>query len=96
MQIKGNMQTIDVKFNGKTYTMELYTSKIENKNVYTVLVEEPELVPITGRVISYMRDASSTIEAVSFASEKTPYKGRLKAAIAQAIENKVRSISLKQ
>ena len=84
------MQTIEIYFEGKSYTLELYTSRIENKNVYTVLVEEPELVPFTGRVISYMRDASSTMDAVSFSSEKTPFKGRLKAVIAQAIEKKVR------
>ena len=85
------MQTIDIHFEGKTYRMELYTSRIENKNVYTVLVEDPDLVPITGRVISYMKDASSTIEAVSFASEKTPFKGKLKTIIAQAIEKKVKT-----
>lgn len=89
------MQTIDIHFEGKTYKMELYTSKIENKNVYTVLVEDPELVPLTGRVISYMRDASSPLEAVSFSSEKTPFKGRLKATIAQAIEKKVKTTSVK-
>ena len=75
--------------------MELYTSRIESKNVYTVLVEDPDLVPITGRVISYMRDASSPLEAVSFASEKTPYKGKLKAEIAQAIEKKVKTAPVK-
>lgn len=89
------MQTIDINFEGKSYTLELYTSKIGNKNVYTVLVEEPELVPLTGRVISYLSNASTPLEAVRFASEKTPFKGKLKMAIAQAIEKKVQTTALK-
>jgi hypothetical protein len=89
------MQTIEIDFEGKSYTLELYTSKIGNKNVYTVLVEEPDLVHITGRVISYLRNASSPLEAVRFASERTPFKGRLKTVIAQAIEKKVNSAPVK-
>lgn len=85
------MKTIEILFEGKTYTLEVFSSRIEDKNVYTVLVEDPELIPHTGRVISYLSDATSPLQAVLFSSEKTPFKGRLKAAIARAIEKKVKT-----
>ena len=89
------MQTIVVQFEGHSYELELYTTVIGNKNVYTVLVDDPALVPVTGRVISYLSEVDANVHhSVFFSSEKTPFKGRLKEAIAHAIDEQVKLKSL--
>ena len=85
------MQTITVSFEGKSYKLELHTSVIGDKNVYTILVDDPKLIPFTGRVISYLSEADrSKHQSVVFSSEKAPFKGRLKAVIAQAIDEYIK------
>lgn len=85
------MQMITINFEGRQYEMELYTSVVGEKNVYTVLVSDPELIIITGRVISYLSDINGSLKnSVIFSSDKEPFKGRLKATIASAIKEEVK------